>query len=285
VKDSYTMSSCIAFRHPDRAPTTPDRAPTTVGTDTAGLGAPDKPFKPFKHLHELDLSETPPGFRIASSGNIIPSAMNTSSHSARKVYVRDGQELDIPEYTSSIPALHVSVKGNELHEAQREKVEFENAVDDNSTEHSDDVPGTEPEEEETDEHDERLPGRRWTGLYICLGCGNVWDGNAQCPNDEEKCGTTKPYYEPEDVEDGGNGGGNDYDEDDDDDDDAPPSKRAKLDINPEIEDIVDKAIVQSDNLPLAPLPVERRVLVPETPPSTPKPTPSGGVVVPETPLA
>ena len=125
---------------------------------------------------------------------------------------------------------------------------------------------------------------RWTGLYRCLGCGSVWDGNAQCTNGEEKCGMIERYYEPEDSEDGGNGGGNDDNDDDDGDDDAPPSKRAKLDINPEIEDLVDKAIAQSDNLPLAPLPVEREVLVPETPPSTPKPAPSSEVIVPETPL-
>jgi hypothetical protein len=271
------MSDSDAFRHSPRAPTTPPRAPTNPGTDTAG---PEAPSKPFKHLSELDHTETPPGFRLASSGNIIPDSMDTSSHSARKVYVRDGEVLDVPEYPQSFDVVRVK-SGGDLHEAQREKSDFENA-DDKSTVCSDDVPGTEPEQEQEtqEQQDEQLPSYR-TGLYRCLGCGMIWDGNAQCQGDEEMCGAIEPYVP---LEDSDGDDGNDDDDDDDDDEDLPRAKRAKKDINPAIADLVDKAMAQADNLPLAPLPAEREVLVPETPPSTPKPAPSQEVIVPETPM-
>lgn len=287
---------------------------------------------------------------MSTSGNAIPDSMHSSSHSALKIYVRDGEVLDAPEWPADFDVVRVK-SGDCLLEAQREKAEFEDNVDNASTVNSDDVPGTEPEDE-PETQDEPLPNRRWTGLYRCLGCFHVYDGNAQCMGDGEKCGQLEPVYESSDAE---SGDGDDDDSGDDGDDapaakvvplsdaqiktlrryrhaimklgdilmeegfepeeiantvvdfttdpngdDVPESERAekklelyfnaieklldmliaksrgrnetaKADINPAIADLVDGAIAQNASLPLAPLPEEREVLVPETPLPSPKP--------------
>ena len=42
-----------------------------------------------------DVGVVPPGYRVAAStGNIIPQSMHSSSQSAHKVYVVDGKEID-----------------------------------------------------------------------------------------------------------------------------------------------------------------------------------------------
>ena len=46
--------------------------------------------------------------RVAGTGNIIPESMHSSSQSARKVYVEDGNELAIPRSQSPLPATAVA---------------------------------------------------------------------------------------------------------------------------------------------------------------------------------
>ena len=95
-----------------------------------------------------------------------------------------------------------SSTGN-LHQMNDKIGESDEPKDDATSEDSEAIPGTEPDENVPEEDKASATSeteRYWSTkpLYKCLGCGLIWDGNAQCMGDGEECGRTVLYRDPTD---------------------------------------------------------------------------------------
>ena len=104
-------------------PTQPLASSGADGIVSAAYGdSVAQPAQPTPVVVNLaQIGPIPDGYRVMeSTGNVIPQSMHSSSQSARKIYVIDGKELDMPLYS---------------------KASSESTFD------SDAVPGTEPDEE------------------------------------------------------------------------------------------------------------------------------------------
>ena len=240
-------------------PTQPLASSGADGIVSAAYGdSAAQPAQPTPVVVNLaQIGPIPDGYRVMeSTGNVIPQSMHSSSQSARKIYVIDGKELDMPLYPKA---------------------------DSESTFDSQAVPGTEPDEEPDEDdvpppEDPRKVARRERRLARA---------KASC----EGCGYNPPFGHPSQKYHMGFGGCMDmdrpsYDSDvssnmsnDDDDDDPYPDPKARAGK-------VKRCLECSLGQPLDNSAKRAKILVPETPMGSPNPAAaagSSGVVVPETP--
>lgn len=140
--------SCVAAR-PTQPLALSGADGVVSGADGNSAAQPAQPKPVVVNLSEI--GPIPEGYRVMeSTGNIVPQSMHSSSQSARKIYVIDGKELDMPLYP---------------------KAESESTFDSQA------VPGTEPDEEPDEDvvpEDPRKLARRERRLArvkaSCEGC-------------------------------------------------------------------------------------------------------------------
>lgn len=106
--------------HHASAPTTPQRS-KRVSEECPG------PAPKVRALRDLRDNETPLGFRVASSGNVIPASMRTSSHSAGRDYMVDERasemsfDFDFDAVPRSPPCDDSHVEEDQRKVARRER--------------------------------------------------------------------------------------------------------------------------------------------------------------------
>lgn len=225
-------------------------AADTVGSaaDKVGSAAYTEEAAPTPLVVDLaQIKNIPDNYRVMeSTGNVVPQSMHSSSQSARKIYVVDGKEVDIPYYPPKAPS--------------------------ESTFDSQAIPGTEPDKDDAPPpEDPRKVARRERRLARI---------KASC----EGCCYDPPFGHPSQKYHMGFGGCMDADRpeedsdvssnmsDDNDDDDPYPDPKARAGAV--------KRCFECSGLeqPLANGQAAKRakVLVPETPMGSPNPTAADG---------
>ena len=99
------------------------------GAQAAPQPAPQPAPKPAPLVVNLSqISNIPDGYRLMEyTGNVIPQSMHSSSQSARKIYVVDGKELNMPKAPSEFTFNSQAVPGIDMEVAQAQAAEAEAA--------------------------------------------------------------------------------------------------------------------------------------------------------------